>query len=107
MEGPEVFTVLFLNKKRKRIKINCRCGHDFIKEVPEFMDRLGEMQVIHFCPECEQPYGSAMGKVARLDRRTMLPVAMAEQRTTPSESDVEDKLRSQGKVIQSESKAVN
>lgn len=104
----KTYDVLILNNEVKRIKIACRCGAETVEELPAFMDRISEMQVIINCKSCGQPYGSAMGKVARLDRHTYMPEKMLGQvQHAQSAEDVEAKLRAEGKNFQPGSKVVN
>lgn len=106
----KTYEVMILSPEKVKIKIHCRCGNEIVEELPKFMDRISEMQVILRCPQCQQPYGRAMGKVARLSRETMLPEKMIDRGMSDSEvtsDEIESRLRREGKTMQPGSKAVN
>jgi len=63
--------------KRKKIKINCRCGNPFVEDVPGELE-VTTMTVVIRCPNCRQYYGRTGTAVDRLDEH-MNPVQRSVQ----------------------------
>lgn len=114
MPKGKITEVMILNGGFKQIAVTCRCGVRFTDEVPEFLDHVSEVQVILHCPSCKQMYGTAMGKVARLNDWGLPEkiLGATETQSTTTQKPVQakepdDDKWAEGKIIQPESKLVN